>query len=98
MLHVLENDVDGIALEQMLKEEPQCSLKELIPKMGPRLRTLRTIEQKYGKETIQHKPTSVDVTHSGNVATTFKGQLKLSMECGQWNMEKIDEMVNSRIF
>ncbi|CAB3988900.1 Hypothetical predicted protein [Paramuricea clavata] len=86
-----ENDIDGVALEEMLKEEPQNSIKELIPKMGPRLRTLRAVENN-GKPIAQQKPARVASQDSEHVSASFKGQLKLRMDDGQWSMEKMDEI------
>ena len=83
------NDIDGVALKQMLEEQDQSSLKELIPKIGPRLKILRVIEQKYQKPTSKQ----VDNAREESVHCVFKGQLKLGMVDGQRNMEKVDEMV-----
>ncbi|CAB3978131.1 Hypothetical predicted protein [Paramuricea clavata] len=74
-----ENDIDGIALSRMMKEEHKCCLKELIAKMGPRLRAIDVIEKEYGKKTVKHGP-SRDSNKVENVA--FKGQMKIQMEGG----------------
>lgn len=36
-----ENEIDGTALKEMMSEANNSSLKELIPKVGPRLRTFK---------------------------------------------------------
>lgn len=74
----------------MMKEEHKCCLKELIPKMGPRLRAIDVIEKEYGKKTVKHGP-SRDSNKVENIA--FKGQMKIQMEGGEWGLEKLDEKV-----
>lgn len=46
-IELLENDIDGIALKEILNEANGSSLKELIPKVGPRLRTLSVLQEEY---------------------------------------------------
>ena len=67
----------------MLEEQDQSSLKELIPKMGPRLKILHAIEQKYQKPTSEQ----VDNTRGERAHCVFRGQLKLGLVDGKWNME-----------
>ena len=90
LIFYLENEIDGTALKQILSEENNCSLKELIPKVGPRLRTLHVLKQEYGGNATKENPKSESRIHEKN---PYKGRLKLNMSGGEWDLEKLNEKV-----
>ena len=77
--------------------ESQHSLKELIPKMGPRLRLKAAFEAAYGVKSTECKinfSTSTSdsaTTSSGNIA--LKGQMKLQVGPEGWSLTQLNEQV-----
>jgi hypothetical protein len=82
-----------------MKEEGQNSLKELIPKMGPRLKLKQAIEETYAHEkqntecevNFSTVTSSTATTSTGNIA--LKGQMKLQVGADGWNLKRLSEKV-----
>lgn len=77
-----------------MSEANNSSLKELIPKVGPRLRTLNVLKEEYGKHasivTLQNARVDLE---SKILENPQKGQLKLNTCNGEWNLQKLNEKV-----
>ena len=78
----------------MISEANNSSLKELIPKAGPRLRTLSVLKEECGKDagivTLQIARVHLE---SKILENPQKGQLKLNTCNGEWNLQQLDEKV-----
>ena len=77
----------------MLNENDQRTLKELVPKVGPRLKIKNAFEKTFEKSTSKNKSVIVEniqnSSGSSNIASFIKGQQKLKLGKNGWEMKKM---------
>ena len=95
MSSISENDIDGKALAIMLKESDQTTLKELIPKVGPRIKIKNIFSSKFGGTSMTNNAIMKDsFIVTVNTSTQLKGQQKLNLTADGWVFGKFSEEVN----
>lgn len=96
MCLISENDVDGKALAMMLKESDQIALKELVPKVGPRIKIKNIFGSMLGNSSMNNKTMIKNSLDTLNTNAQLQGQQKLKLTADGWAFGKFLEGV--RIF